>query len=118
MARFQTTLDMCRKITCPLTGPLHRVYTCPQAESTVYFRLKTWMKVMKKATPNFWPLWLPARLLSLPVNALSRHLNHVAVSGLETATELWISLTSSLQTQWLKYSGKYGAILLEEVWLR
>ncbi|MEW5302841.1 MAG: hypothetical protein WDW36_005584 [Sanguina aurantia] len=86
-----------------------------QAETTVYFKLKTWMKVMKRCTPSFWPLWLPARLLSLPVNALSRHLNHVAVSGLETATELWISLTTSLQTQWLRYSGQYGAILLEEV---
>jgi hypothetical protein len=35
------------------------------------------------------------------------------LAGLETAVELWISLTTSLQTQWLEYSGAYGALILQ-----
>ena len=35
--------------------------------------------------------------------------------ALETAAELWMSLTDSGQTQWLEYSGLAGEMLLEEV---
>ena len=35
--------------------------------------------------------------------------------ALETAAELWMSLTDSGQTQWLEYSGFAGEMLLEEV---
>ena len=35
--------------------------------------------------------------------------------SLEAATELWISLTDSLQTGWLEFSGPAGHVLLEEV---
>jgi hypothetical protein len=56
-----------------------------------------------------------AGVLALPVMALSSHLSSVQLAGLEAAVELWISLTSSLQTQWLLYSGKYGAMVLDEV---
>ena len=35
--------------------------------------------------------------------------------ALETAAELWMSLTDSSQTQWLEYSGLAGEMLLDEV---
>jgi hypothetical protein len=35
--------------------------------------------------------------------------------SLETAAELWISLTDGLQTSWLSYAGDEGETLLTEV---
>lgn len=55
------------------------------------------------------------RLLVPFVSLLSLHISATTLSGLETAVELWASLTQSLQTEWLQYSGLYGELLLEEV---
>lgn len=50
-----------------------------------------------------------------PCCSLSLHLNSKTMVALETAAELWMSLTDSLQTQWLEYSGLAGEMLLDEV---
>ena len=55
------------------------------------------------------------RLLVPFVWLLSGHISATTLRGLETAVELWASLTQSLQTEWLQYSGLYGELLLEEV---
>lgn len=55
------------------------------------------------------------RLLVPFIWLLSSHLSATVLSGMETAVELWVSLTQTLQTEWLQYSGPYGELLLEEV---
>ena len=65
------------------------------------------------------PLLNPQPLLTLLSSSLtlrlSLHLNRVTMVALETAAELWMSLTDSSQTQWLEYSGLAGEMLLDEV---
>ncbi|KAJ9505116.1 hypothetical protein QJQ45_029957, partial [Haematococcus lacustris] len=85
-----------------------------QAEAHCYYQLKKWVGSCRRST-NWVAHQVLARMLLLPVALLSAHLSRVTLAGLETAVELWMSLSSSLQTQWLEFSGPYGALVLQEV---
>ncbi|KAG2448639.1 hypothetical protein HYH02_006526 [Chlamydomonas schloesseri] len=85
-----------------------------QAEASVYFKLKHWTASAKTSSNGFVRTVVP-RLLVPFVWVLSGHISATTLRGLETAVELWASLTQSLQTEWLQYSGLYGELLLEEV---
>ena len=46
---------------------------------------------------------------------VGQDLHRAMLVSLETAAELWISLTDGLQTSWLSYAGEEGEVLLSEV---
>eukprot|EP00798_Chlamydomonas_sp_ICE-L_P011079 gene11079-18688_t len=86
-----------------------------QAENVVANKMRKWEIAAKNGKLGKIGGWLVPPLLFLPLLGLSAHLDTIRLVSLETAVELWISLTTSLQTQWLEYSGLYGAMLLDEV---
>ncbi|GIM04959.1 hypothetical protein Vretimale_9401, partial [Volvox reticuliferus] len=87
-----------------------------EVEVAVYFRLKQWTAAAKASSVTLVRTVVPRMLVPF-VRLISSHTSAATLRGLETAVELWASLTQSLQTEWLQYSGAYGERLLEEVQL-
>ncbi|KAG1668999.1 hypothetical protein FOA52_000592 [Chlamydomonas sp. UWO 241] len=85
-----------------------------RAELRAYYRIKS-CRQGAKAYYNLCVRGICSGALAGPEAVLSWHLNQRTLVALEASVELWISLTDSLQTQWLEYSGAAGEIVLKEV---
>lgn len=84
-------------------------------EVKAYYSLKALESRWKARHKNILYHGLVSAVLGPWIWLLSLHLNNVMMVSLETAVELWISLTDSMQTQWLSYTGSVGEMVLEEV---